>query len=371
MQTVTYDCPNCGAGLTFNSDTQKFDCKFCLSSFTVEQMDEIYKKKKEGEVPDPLAGEGETESGQPVVDEAPKSGGEEQDYASQMRVWSCNSCGAQILADENTAATFCPYCQNPTVIPGQVQGKFAPKQILPFRLKADAAQDALQRLCKKRPLLPGDFKKTHQIEKLTGIYTPFWLYDCAADASLQARAERVQHWSDSNYRYTKTDVYSITRGGQLQFEDLPVDGSKKMDNALMDGMEPFDFGQLKPFSMAYLSGYLAERYDEDAQQLYPRVRDRVTSTSQQLLKDTIMGYAAVQVSSANTQIKQIHADYVMLPVWMLNTRYKGETYTFAMNGQTGKMVGRLPLSKKRMLAWFAGVSTVVFGLIMLGGGLLL
>lgn len=352
--TLTYDCPRCGAALSFNSDSQKWDCAFCGGSFTAEEMEEILRQQQAAQVDDPLE----------------QCEGAGEDHAKEVTVYTCPSCGAQILTDQNTTATFCVFCHNPAVIAGRLEGAFRPAYVLPFVLKKEHALQALEKLCKKKPLLPRDFTSTHHIEKLSGLYAPFWLFDCQVDASLSARAERITSWSDSSYRYTKTDVYQIERAGEISFGHLPADGSKGLDDSMMQALEPFNFGQIKPFSMAYLSGYLAERYDESARDLAARVHQRIESTSRMLLRDTVAGYTNVSPGSCSVSVRSERADYAMLPVWILNTKYKGETYHLAMNGQTGKMVGRLPMSKGRLAAWFGGVSGVLFAVSMLIGGLI-
>ena len=334
--TLTYDCPRCGAALSFNSDSQKWDCAFCNGSFTAEEMEEILRQQQAAQVDDPLE----------------QCEGAGEDHAEEVTVYTC------------------PFCHNPAVIAGRLEGAFRPAYVLPFVLKKEHALQALEGLCKKKPLLPRDFTATHHIEKLSGLYAPFWLFDCQVDASLSARAERITSWSDSSYRYTKTDVYQIERAGEISFSHLPADGSKGLDDSMMQALEPFNFGQIKPFSMAYLSGYLAERYDESARDLAARVHQRIESTSRMLLRDTVAGYTNVSPGNCSVSMRSERADYAMLPVWLLNTKYKGETYHLAMNGQTGKMVGRLPMSKGRLAAWFGGVSGILFAVSMLIGGLI-
>ena len=183
---------------------------------------------------------------------------------------------------------------NPAIIEENLSGSFRPAQIIPFKTKKEDAEKAFRNLCKKRPLLPNLFHKQTNIEKITGLYVPFWLYSGHVDASVRANAQNMTPWSDSNSRYTKTNYYNVFRRGNLDFSKVPVDASKKMDNNLMDSLEPFPYKDLKDFSMAYLSGYLAEKYDEDAHQSYPRAKERMTETAKEKLRQT-MSYDAVQI----------------------------------------------------------------------------
>ena len=354
MNIVSYKCPNCGAPLKFNAESQKWDCEFCLSSFDVSTLEKILEESTSKEHVE--------EAGEDV-----KQQHLHEDFSDKVRVFSCPSCGGQVLADENTAATFCIFCHNPAIIEENLSGSFRPAQIIPFKTKKEDAVNAFRKLCRKRPLLPNLFHQQTNIEKITGLYVPFWLYSGHADASLRANAQRISRWSDSSYNYTKTDYYQVFRRGNMDFNKVPVDGSKKMDNNQMDSLEPFQYADLKDFSMAYLSGYLAEKYDEDAHQSYPRAKERMTETTKQKLRQTIQPYDAVQILDFAPTFSKEKADYVLLPVWMLNTRYKDKDYLFAMNGQTGKIVGNLPISIPKLIGWFGIISAISLIILTIGG----
>ncbi len=354
MDVLTYQCPNCGAALTFNEATQHWDCKYCLSSFTLEDLEKDGQKQE----PEKTAPASDAEK---TVEE-PEQG--------EMREYTCPQCGAHIVTDATTAASFCVFCGNATIFPEQLSGSFRPELLIPFQVKKDAAQAAFKRLCKGKPLLPGDFCAPDRIEKITGVYVPFWLYDCATNSYMTANAQRVHTWSDSRYRYTRTDHFRIERGGTMDFDKIPADGSSKMDDALMDAIEPYDMKKLVDFSTAYLSGFMAERYDEDSEKVFPRASTRIRNTVEQTLRNTISGYASVQVTQNDVQVQRQSTKNVLLPVWMLMSHYKGKEYLFAMNGQTGKLVGNLPVSIPKAFAWAAGIFAGVSLLLYLGGMLI-
>ena len=346
MEVKTYQCPHCGAPLTFSSESQKWDCEFCLSSF---ELSEVEGKKTET-APAPERFESAVES-------------EEQ---TNLRSYICPQCGAEIVTDETTAATFCVFCGNPAVLMKQLEGSFRPELVIPFNKNKEDAVAAFLKLC-RRPLVPRSFIAKERLEKITGVYVPFWLYDCDAGAQIGANAQRVRSWSDRHYRYTKTDYYHIVRSGRMNFFRVPADGSTDMDDAMMDSLEPFDYTSIVPFSTAYLSGYLARRYDVDDRDSYPRVEERIRSTCEDELCATIGGYAGVQVTHRNFDLRTRKAAYALLPVWMLVSKYGGKEYHFAMNGQTGKIIGTLPVSKKRAAAWFFGLLGSIIAAFLLGG----
>ena len=343
MDVLTYQCPQCGAPLTFHEETQHWDCAFCMGSFNLETLQKIEQDKQDA------AGEPES---------APFDG---------MKAYICPQCGGQIVTDETTAAAFCVFCQNPTIFPDKLEGNFRPAKVIPFQKTKQDAQKAFQKLCSRKPLLPRDFYAQDRIEKITGVYVPFWLFDCDVSGSLTAAATRVHTWSDGRYRYTKTDHYLIERAGLLHFSKIPADGSEKMDDALMDSIEPYDMTKMVDFTPAYLAGFLAERYDRDHEAVYPRIKSRAEESLERALRDTIQNYAGVHIQQKNLHTTDRCHENVLFPVWMLMSRYGGKEYLFAMNGQTGKIVGDLPISKMRAAAWFACIMAAVTLLLFLGG----
>ena len=342
MAVLTYQCPQCGAPLTFHEESQHWDCQFCLGSFELEDLEKI------------------------EADKGIDHSGED----AHMREYVCPQCGAQIVTEETTAAAFCVFCQNATIFPEKLKGAFRPERIIPFQVTKEAAQAAFKRHCAHKPLLPRDFYAPDRIEKITGVYVPFWLFSCAADANFSGRAQRVSTWSDSKYRYTKTDFYQIIREGRLAFRGVPADGSSKMDDALMDSIGPFDQSKMVEYSPAYLSGFLAERYDVDSAGTFPRVHDQMRQSARNYLMNTVQGFSGVSVDQESFRLSGKIEQNVLFPVWMLTSQYKGKTYLFAMNGQTGKLIGDLPLSAGRVAAWALAIFAALFLLLLLGGMLL-
>lgn len=291
---------------------------------------------------------------------------ESDEFNKNARSYSCPTCGAEIVTDDTTAATFCMFCHNPTIIAGRLSGNFKPSQLIPFKITKDRAVESFLKWCKK-PLVPKDFKSSAQLEKITGMYIPFWLFDCAVEQTLNARATRVHSWRSGDMQYTETSHFAITREADMEFVGVPADGSSKLDDRLMDLLEPYDYKEITDFSMSYLSGYFAEKYDEDHQQVFPRVKAKIDAYGERLLRETIESYTTVSVTNKNTFYRRADARYTLLPLFMLTYQYKGKGYLFAMNGQTGKVVGKLPLSMPKALAWFGAIASAVFVIMFIGG----
>ena len=351
-RVIEYKCPCCDAGLVFAGNAQRLTCEYCDNTFEIDAV-RAYNESTGQDKAEPVQWE-----------DKPKQSWSTEEQ-NDLHVFQCPTCGGELITDENTAASLCPYCGNPAIMANRISGGLRPDAVLPFKTSREDAKAAYLKLCQGKPLLPKFFTQEQQLEKITGIYVPFWLYDCSGELHGSYKATRTHRWSDSRYHYTKTDHFLLKRESNAVFLDIPMDGSSKMDDTFMESIEPFDCGELVDFNTAYLSGFLADKYDIPSENGEERIRQRVGGSLEDLMQSSFIGYDTVIPTSRQLSISHGRARYVLFPVWMLNTKYKDKTYTFAMNGQTGKMTGSLPICPKRTAAWFAGIFACVTALVKL------
>ena len=340
-----YKCPACGGAIAFDSNIQKMKCPYCDNEFEMETL-KAFDEDLKNEAPDEM--NWNTSAGEDW------SEGE----ADGMSVYVCQSCGGEIVVDDTTAATACPFCDNPVVVMGRLTGALKPNYVIPFKLDKNAAKEGLYNHLKGKKLLPKVFKDKNHIDEIKGLYVPFWLFDADADANIRYKATKINCYSDSEYDYTRTSFYSVRRAGEVLFEKIPVDGSTKMDDALMESIEPYDFSEAVDFQTAYLAGYLADKYDVDEKISVERANDRIRNSVEEEFRSTVHGYATVTAESTSVRLKNGEAKYALYPVWVLNTTWNGEKYTFAMNGQTGKFVGNLPMDKGIFWRYFSMIGVI-------------
>jgi len=344
-----YKCPCCGGAIAFDSTLQKMKCPYCDTEYEMETL-AVYDAELKNEPADNMQW---------------KTGGEtwQDGEADGLYTYVCRSCGGEIVGDKTTAATSCPYCDNPVVMMGQLSGTLKPDLVIPFKLDKKAAKAALKKHYGGKKLLPKVFGDQNHIDEVKGVYVPVWLFDADADAKVRYKASNVRDWSDSRYDYTETMYYAIIRGGSLGFAQVPVDGSSKMDDKLMESIEPFKMEGAVDFQTAYLAGYLADKYDVDAETSIERANERIKKSTEDAFAETVQGYTTVTTESTNISLRKGKVRYALLPVWLLNTTWRGQKYTFAMNGQTGKFVGDLPMDKGAYKRGLLGL-TVLFGAVI-------
>ena len=358
MEALDHKCPSCTATLPFDPTLQKWKCSYCGSEYTLEEL-ERYENAKNVDNSEKTDPSNDVNLG--------------EDSTIDVDVYECQSCGAKILTDENTTATFCVYCGNTAIIKNRLTGALRPTKIIPFKNTKEEAIKTFVNYRKGKPFAPKDFSNKENIEKITGVYIPFWIYDCEVAASLEAVGKNIKTWISGDYQYTKTDTYKVLREGNMNYEKVPTDASSKFDDDIMDSIEPFNYNDLADFNMSYLSGFLSEKYDVEKSEAFERAKTRVVNSTNEKLKETIIGYSTYSVVSSNMNINLKDSNYILLPVWMLNINYRGKVRKFAMNGQTGKMVGDIPIAPSKVISTSIVIFIVSFiillilNIILIGG----
>ena len=346
---ITYKCPGCGSVMAFDGASGMLKCSNCGNTITVDDYEARYKKQSEAES---------------KSQEAEK---EERGQAKQMKIYHCQSCGAELLADEFTSATFCSYCGNSTLIEDRFNNEFKPDRVIPFKIDRNEAVEIYRAWLKKGILTPKTLSSSSTIEKISGVYVPFWLYDYQSESQMHAHTRniRIEHRGDTEYEYT--DHFQVYRDVAARFEKIPADASEKMPDDAMDKLEPYDYADMTEFNYGYISGYLSERYNYEAGDIEERARARADRYITEITRDTIRGYDSVEVENNNTSNNWIGTEYALMPVWMLNYRFAGKDFSFFLNGQTGKIVADRPVSNGRTAIFALCAFAITFIITMFGG----
>lgn len=358
METVSYKCINCSGPLQYNAQKQKFYCEYCRSEFTEEEL-----KKHFGKLDEQLE-TNEAVSEETVDQDVPEGF---EDFASNTVMYTCQSCGAEVIAEKTTAATFCVYCHSPVVLSNRLTGEFKPDKVIPFLISEEDAQQRFFDFCGKKHFLPKNFISTAQLDMMKGVYYPYWLVDSLKDGSLSATAEKRRTWKEGDYEYTETKIYKIYRAGKIDFKDFPHAALSGENSKALKYVNPYDDKDFKNFTMAYLSGFLAEKRNTERTDCQVDVDNELRDYSEKIYKSTINGYDSVRVDSCHVNTLKESWQYAMLPVWMMTFNYEDKNYLYAMNGQTGKNYGELPIDKGKLAA-FGAIMFVVLTLICLLGG---
>ena len=349
MATITFKCPNCGGGLQFDPASQKYKCEYCLSVFTQEELERMQADKTENRSAADAGGGSDTT--RPVI-------------------YTCPSCGAEIVTDETTAATFCFYCHNPVVLQGRLDGAYEPDYVVPFAVDKAKAREIFLNWLKKKKFVPKSFYAEEQIEKMTGVYFPYWTYSCQVEGHLEAEGTRAgRTWVQGSTRYTENQRYTIVRDGQMNVDHVTRNALKKADRKLVEGVMPFEMKDIKPFSAGYLSGFMAEKRDSEHNEFDHEVEEEIRSYAVSNLMASVGDYSNVQTQNRQVELKNGRWSYALMPVWTLTYKdnASGQIYYFACNGQTGQICGQLPIDKGKLGIFFAEIFAPLFAVLLFVG----
>lgn len=327
-----YKCPACSQTLAFDAESGKLSCSSCGNKYAVSAMRRLNTSDS-------------------------RSGFSWSDYLTEFEngreklngaVYICKFCGADVETDGVTAATRCPFCDNNLILSDRVSGSVKPDYVIPFSVVRENFSQKFRETLKKKKLLPGDFFEKAQLDAIQGAYIPFWLFDANVDGGASFNSHSTTTWSDSRYIYTNTRYYLIEADGSVDFKKVPADASSRADDNLTTALEPYDYSALVPFEEGYLSGYVATRFDVTPDQCANRVQERMVKTTVDLMQNRLQNsYPNVSFRSSSLYAKKAGLKYALLPAYILNFKYDNKNYCVAMNGQTGKIVGTLPIDKKK------------------------
>lgn len=338
-----YECKVCRAELEWNPDTNSLKCKYCDSEFQASDFED-------------------NTSTQEVAGEEITSGYTSASTEDGMVIYKCEECGAELVASTTTMATECAYCGRAISITSRASGQFRPEKTIPFAINKDKAMEEFKAYTKRSWLTPKSFSTDSVVEKMQGVFVPFYLHSMILNSEAEFEAEKIKKFQRRDDRVEEHKVYEVNTTGHGSFKDIPTDASTKMEDYLMDAIEPFSYDKIVDYNPAYMAGFFAEQPDETADD----TRQRAVSRAKQGMIEKMQGVAgnfdAIKVTRAHHNISDASSKYAMIPVWLLNVDYNGNKYTYAVNGETGKISGKLP---------FSWAKVAIAGLVPFVGGQLL
>lgn len=342
MALISFKCPNCDGELVFSPETQNFKCEYCFSAFSQEELEKLEPEIGTQTVDD--GSTGEYEENFDGEENQTNDSTEEKDAV----IYSCPSCGAEIVTDETTAATFCYYCHNPVILGGKLEGRYLPNKVIPFEMTKEQAVTRFLGYVGKKKFIPKAFFNKKQIESMSGVYFPYWLYNTELDAKMSASARKVRSWRTGDIQHTETKHFHVEREGEVVLKNLTENALRKANAKLASGIMPYDFRRMKDFNMGYLSGFLAERRDIEQNQVQAKMQEEMRDSAKNLMRETLE-YSSATVESFHVMPTREEWFYCLLPVWTVTYKGKnGQIYYYSMNGQTGEVCGELPVDYKKV-----------------------
>ncbi len=352
--TDRFPCPACGANIKFNPGAQSMVCPYCDNKIDIEkEMDDI----KEHCFTSALANPPE-------------------DWGTEKKVIHCDGCGADTILDANIASQFCPFCGSSHIVQDNKNSGIAPETLIPFKVSKKDAEQSFLKWLTKRYFAPKALKHQYISHRLEGVYVPFWTYDSQTYSQYTAQA--------GTYYYV-TETHWVTRNGKRQqvtrqvrktrwrhtsgnysafFDDVLINGSKHVNEKIINKIKPFGLQDLVHYKPEFLSGFITEKYSIGLKEGWNHARQIIDSNIRSGVTRQINA-DEVRALSINTQYNDIKFKHLLLPVWISSYTYKDKTYQFMVNGQSGRVEGEAPISPWKVMGAVVGVVGFIALVVML------
>ncbi len=347
-------CPSCGGALIFDPVSGRMKCEYCGTAYDIAQGSAA------GEKSGDTADKKESISG---FDFASLTDQVTDPNAADLPIYNCRSCGAELIAPPEQFALACPYCGNNIVLTQKTSGQLRPDSLIPFKIDPKSLPCAVKNYYKGKALLPKRMFSESSMGSVTGVYVPFWIFNGRVSGSISFVGETRSTVREGDYKVTTIKSFAIDRDVSMDFENVPVDASGRISDKMMDSLEPFDLADAVPFDMRYLAGFTADRFDVQKGEIEDRAKKRMFTTADDSVRaKACEGYSNVTRSGGKLNL-DLNAKYMLLPVYLFDVAFDGKKYEFAVNGQTGRVVGDIPIDKRTSSIYFLiraiGVAAVI------------
>lgn len=307
---MIYKCPNCQGALTYDPIKKGMHCKYCDNIYSMDEL------------------ESEKEQDQPSHN------------SIDVYVYSCTSCGAELMVNHNEASTFCAYCGQPTVVFSRVSSELQPDYCIPFSITGEQAVELIRKKLRKGLFVPAEIKSV-KIDKLRGIYIPFWLHDI----KIRAKANINGTKGSGEHKHT----VHFYRDAEATYTKITCDGSSKLNDELSQRLEPYNMGEIRKFEPEFLSGFYADRFDVTEKDTRNTALERAIEFLDEDIMDSVGSCNSKEFEDKNVRYEFLQHSYALFPAWFMTFWYQNELYTILVNGQTGKVIGNVPMSTKKLV----------------------
>ncbi|NLG37917.1 MAG: hypothetical protein GX549_07855 [Clostridiales bacterium] len=344
-KTDDFPCPSCGGNMHFDPESGNMRCQYCSN------VVEFGKKDDEILEYDLFSA---------------KAGEEDGDWGAKTISIKCQNCGAQTAVDKESIARFCAFCGSSHILKEQEVRGIAPESVIPFAITEKKARESFRVWIRKRFFAPNALKRENTAGSLAGAYVPYWTYDADTYYTFTAQAGDYYYVTQTRYVNGKRQTHQVRKirwrlvngSGQEYFDDVPILATRKMDGALVHRLEPFPFAQLVPYQPEYLSGFVAERYSVTLAEGWGAAKTEIRRRLESIVRRSVRADEVRNIHIV-TNYKQVLYKHLLVPVWISSYQYRGKIYQYVVNGATGKVSGRAPVSALKItVAVLLGLAAV-------------
>ena len=351
MEETDEKCPQCGGIMEFHPATGGLKCPYCDFEKEIKQSSEKPERAQE-------------------LDFASASNAENCNWGQEKKTVLCQSCGAETVYDALDISSTCPFCGSNQVMEAGDQNTIAPGGVVLFKISDQQASELFQKWIKKKFFCPKLAKESAKAKNFKGIYLPYWTFDSNTVTSYNGEYGRRRTVRRGDKTETVTDWYH-TRGVHREFiDDELVCATTNQNRSMLRGIEPYNTADNKTYKPEYVAGFAAERYAVGLQDAWQTAKKSIASKLKRNVEQEIRTKNHADTTrniNMNTVYHDIKYKYLLLPVWMSSYKYNDKVYNFMVNGQTGKVSGKTPISvPKVIITVVAAIAIIVLLYLILG-----
>lgn len=330
VSTESVKCPSCGSNMIFDPESQMLYCEHCGTKRSFEQ------DLKASEI-DLIAGFN-----------CEKTDWNEKDVS----VFKCDNCGAKVVLNADETAKICPFCGTAHVKKSEELAGLKPNAVLPFLFGADKASKYSETWAKKRIFAPKKFKKSLNSDNVKGVYSPCFTFDSKTTSFYRGRIGKTYTRTVGSGKNQHTETYTVWKNisGTYydNFNDILVSAGSKINQKTVDKLSPYDTDSSKEYKENYLLGFMAYHYDKSIEDCWGTAKGKMDAAIRRSILSQY-SYDTVDYLNVSTTHEAVTYKYVMIPVYVGNFNYKKKLYNFFVNGVSGKVSGKTPVSALRVL----------------------
>ena len=339
LDTSVYKCPNCGGEAVFDAELQKMRCLYCDSTFEVKNEEKVTEKS----IDDLL-------NNAKVWDEA--------------EVYQCKTCGAKEILNKQEVAMTCPFCGTNNIVKTEELPGLKPQGVVPFKISKERAGRIATNWARRKFWAPNAFKKSASPEKLAGLYNPVFTFDAETsstyDGQLGKNYTTVRYINGKPITEVHTRYFYIKGSKNITFDDYIIQASSNLNTNTIKEISPFPTNDAPVYKTEYLRGYSANTYNKDGKQCWNECQNLMKYDIEKAILSKydydIKSYLNIKTAYLKQKYK-----FVLVPLYVGHCKYKNKLYNFFINGSTGKITGKTPVSGWKVFL------AVLFGILLVGG----
>ncbi len=302
------------------------------------------------------------------------------DWPDSPAVRACQACGAVIEAGPGTIGTQCAYCRSTLV--DSDRGRVAIDRVGPFRIPRSAAESSLRAHVANNIWAPNAIRTAARsarvhTDDLRGVLVPFYAYTATVRGTYQSRIG-IEWFRSTTRKNEKGEIekelirecewFGLRGSAAIELEDHVVSASTGLSNDETRAIGTFDLGRAYPFDPRLIAGFLAELPSRSRAEVDRDADQSIRTVAEKTVRRRLLPGDEKKLDSFKATVAVHHVQLVLLPVWVASFRVSGKVVRLLINGQTGRCVGKVPVSGTKVaLAIILGAAALIAAYILLGG----